>query len=32
MIEAGWDENWAEGDDFKVGFGITLIPFFKRGQ
>jgi len=32
MIEAGWDENWAEGDDFKVGAGTTLVPFHHRGQ
>jgi len=32
MIEAGWDENWTEGDDFKVGTSTTLVPFFKRGQ
>jgi hypothetical protein len=32
MIQAGWDENWAEGDDFKVSLGITLIPFFNRGR
>ena len=32
MIEAGWDENWIDLDDFKVGTGTTLVPFFKRGQ
>ena len=32
MIEAGWDENWIDLDDFKVGCGTTLVPFFKRGQ
>jgi hypothetical protein len=32
MMQAGWDENWIDLDDFKLGLGITLIPFFQRGQ
>ncbi len=32
MSEAGWDENWIDLDDFKLGFGTTLVPFLKRGQ
>lgn len=32
MIEAGWDENWIDLDDFKVGSDTTLVPFYFRGQ
>jgi len=32
MIEAGYDQTWAEGDDLKVSCDINVVPFFKRGQ
>jgi len=32
MNEAGWDENWIDLDDLKVGAGTTLVPFHHRGQ
>jgi hypothetical protein len=32
MSEAGWDETWIDNDDFKVGCGTTLVPYFKGGS
>ena len=31
-IETGYDENWMDTDDFKVGYGANLVPFYERGQ
>jgi hypothetical protein len=32
MTENGYDCTWMDIDDFKVGYGANLVPFYERGQ
>jgi hypothetical protein len=32
QAEAGYDCTWMDTDDFKVGYGANLVPFYERGQ
>lgn len=32
MTENGYDCTWMDNDDFKVGYGFNLTPFYERGR